>query len=160
MSFLLTKFPCQSNRSQAQDYRLNWCRALTYGLFALCTLCVLTSACGERPASLQERVEEYWDARIKGEAEKTYRLEAPGAPDKTAYLTKVLKSPIAFKSYTIRSIKENGDQAVAELELEYFLPGLSRPASSFMLDGWVKIKGQWYHRFPAGDGGRQVEERG
>jgi hypothetical protein len=102
----------------------------------------------------------YWEARIKGDVEQAYSLEVPGTLEKPAYQKKILKSPVVFRAYTIQSIKENGDQAEVELRMEYILPGLSRPASSTMVDTWVKVHGRWYHKPPAGDSGTTKEERG
>jgi hypothetical protein len=110
--------------------------------------------------SLQEQVAKYWEVRIKGDVERAYSLEAPGTWEKPAYQNKLLKSPIVFRAYTIQSIKENGDQAEVELRMEYILPGLSRPASSTMVDKWTKVHGRWYHKPPAGDSGTTKEERG
>jgi hypothetical protein len=109
---------------------------------------------------LQERVTKYWEARIKGDIDQTYALEVPGSFEKPAYQQKLLKSPVVFSAYIIQSIKENGDQAEVELRMEYILPGLSRPASSTMVDTWVKVRGRWYHKLPAGDSGTTKEERG
>jgi hypothetical protein len=129
-------------------------------LFAIGILSMLALGCNRQPVSLREQVIQYWEARIKGDVEQTYALEVPGTLEKPAYQKKLLKSPVMFRAYTIRSIKENGDQAEVELRMEYILPGLSRPASSTMVDKWVKVHGRWYHKLPAGDSGTTKEERG
>ena len=123
-------------------------------------LTMLVCGCSRQPVSLQEQVAKYWEARVAGAVDKTYALEVPGTLDKPTYQKKLLKSPIIFREYTIQSIKEDGDQAEVELRMEYILPGLSRTASSTMLDKWVKIHGQWYHELPTGDSGMTEEERG
>ena len=110
--------------------------------------------------SLQEQVKKYWEARIAGAIEQAYALEVPGTLDKPTYQNKLLKSPVIFRAYTIQSIKEDGDKAEVELRMEYILPGLSRTASSAMLDKWAKIHGRWYHELPTGDSGMTKEERG
>jgi hypothetical protein len=129
-------------------------------LFAIGILSMLALGCNRQPVSLREQVIQYWEARIKGDVEQTYALEVPGTLEKPAYQKRLLKSPVMFRAYTIRSIKENGDQAEVELRMEYILPGLSRPASSTMVDKWVKVHGRWYHKLPAGDSGTTKEERG
>jgi hypothetical protein len=155
--FPLTKWMQQHNRDANCLFGL-WRRILG-AVFAFCAVSVVASCQGQAP-NLQERVDEYWQARIKGDLERTYRLEAPGVFDKTTYLKRFLKSPVIFKSYVIKSIKETGDQAVVELQMEYLLPGLSRPVSSSMTDTWTRTKSWWYHQPPAGDGGTSSEERG
>jgi hypothetical protein len=110
--------------------------------------------------SLLEQVTKYWEARVKGDVEQAYSLEVPGTLDKPTYQQRILKSPIAFRAYTIQSIKEDGNQAEVKLRMEYLLPGLPQPASSTMVDTWVKSHGRWYHKPPAGDSGTTKEERG
>ncbi|MBI3304288.1 MAG: hypothetical protein HYZ72_19660 [Deltaproteobacteria bacterium] len=114
---------------------------------------MLASACDRQAANLHEQVVKYWEARVKGDLERAYTLEVPGTAEKTAYLTRILKSPIVFRAYTIQSIKEDGDQAEVELRMEYLLPGLSQPASSTMVDKWVRVHSRWHHKLPAGDSG-------
>jgi hypothetical protein len=128
-------------------------------LAALSTVGLLASACKGQSASLREQADAYWKARVKGEVERAYKFEASGTVDKNTYTAKILNSPIVFKEYAIDSIKEDGDQAVVQLRMEYLLPGLSRPASSTMLDKWVRVRGRWYHQFPLGDSGTGPTER-
>jgi len=157
-SLLLTKLVWTHNKGSCYLLDPDWRTGIF--LFAISILSVLAWGCERQAVSLEEQVREYWEARIKGDVEQAYALEVPGALDKPAYLNKLLKSPIVFKAYTIKSIKENGDQAEVELRMEYLLPGLARPASSTMVDEWVKVHGRWYHKPPAGDSGTTKEERG
>jgi hypothetical protein len=121
---------------------------------------MLAWGCNRQPVSLQEQVTKYWEARVQGDVEAAYALEAPGTVEKPAYQKKLLKSPIIFRAYTIESIKEDGDEAEVELRMEYILPGLSRSVSSTMVDKWTKVRGRWYHTPSAGDSGTIKEERG
>jgi hypothetical protein len=134
-------------------------KIFTAATFAFFLLGMVTSSCGKRPTGLGERVREYWEARIKGQVEKSFEFEAPGAIDKSAYLKWMLTAPVAFTSYSIKTIKEDNNKAVVELHMEYLLPGLSRPVSSSMSEEWVRVKGQWYHHLPVGDDGTSVERR-
>jgi hypothetical protein len=156
-TFLLTRRASQNN--EAKGYSSKGCKTVRIA-FALSLLGMVASSCGGKPISLEERVKEYWQLRIEKKTELTYEFEAPGAPDKQTYLRKILTAPVVFTKYTIQSIKENGDEAEVELRVEYLLPGLSRSASSSMLDKWVKVKGRWYHMLPpAGEDGASPEER-
>lgn len=155
---LLTKSIGTHNKSSCYLLDPDWHKNLH--LFAVSILSVLIWGCSRQPVSLQEQVAKYWEARIAGAVEQAYELEVPESLDKLTYQKKLLKSPIIFKTYTIQSIKENGDEAEVELRMEYILPGLSRTASSSMSDKWVKIHGRWYHELPTGDSGMTKEERG
>jgi len=156
-ALLLTKLPQTHNKGCCYLLDLAWyARAL---LFAVYALSVLAYGCDRQPVSLQERVKKYWEARIKGDVQQTYALEAPDTIEQSAYRTKLLKSAVVFTAFTIHSIEEDGDQAEVALRMEYILPGLSRPASSTMVDKWVKVHGRWYHKLPAGDSGATKEER-
>ena len=156
-TFLLTRSASQNNEAWGYPFA-GWNKPVI--LFALCIVCMIISACRGKPASLEERIKAYWEVRTKGQAEQAYEFEAPGRMDKPTYLKRVLTSPVAFKAATIKEIKEQGDEAEVELHVEYFLPGLSRSASSSMLDKWVKVRGRWYHMLPsAGEGGASPEER-
>jgi hypothetical protein len=157
-TLLLTKAVWTHNKGSC--YLFDSAERIGMCLFAICILNMLALGCNRQPVSLQEQVRKYWEARIQGDVEQTYALEAPGTVEKLAYQKKLLKSPVIYRSYTIQSIKEDGDKAEAELRMEYILPGLSRPASSTMVDRWVKVRGQWYHNLPAGDSGTTKEERG
>ena len=157
-SLLLTKPVWTHNKSSCYLLDPAWrSKAL---LFAVSVLSVLVWGCSRQPVSLREQVTKYWEARIAGAVEQTYALEVPGTLEEPAYQKKLLKSPVVFRAYTIQSIKENADEAEVELRMEYILPGLSRTASSTMLDKWVKIHGRWYHELPTGDSGMTKEERG
>lgn len=155
-TFLLTRGSCQNNKTGG--YPLRCYKVIIAVAFALSILGMLAS-CGGKPASLEERVKAYWEARTKGQAEKSFELEVPGTIDKSAYLKRILTAPVTFTSYSIQTIKENGNEAVVELQTEYLLPGLSRPVSSSMSEEWVRVKGQWYHHLPIGDDGTSVERR-
>jgi hypothetical protein len=141
-------------------YLLNPAGHMGMRLFAIGILSMLAWGCNRQAVNLHEQVTKYWEARVKGDVERAYALEAPGTTEKPAYQEKFLKSPVVIRAYTIQSIKEDGDQAEVELRMEYILPGLSRPASSTMVDKWTKVHGRWYHKPPAGDSGTTKEERG
>jgi len=155
-TFPLTRGSGQNN--EIGGCLLRYCKTITVATFALSMLGMVAS-CGEKPASLEKRVKAYWEARVKGQAEKSFEIEVPGTLDKPTYLKRILTAPVTFTSYSIQAIKENGNEAVVELQTEYLLPGLSRPVSSSMLDKWMRMKGQWYHHLPVGDDGTSAERR-
>lgn len=159
LSFLLTRRVGRNKEDGA--YLLRNQGTGLFSLFALGVVLVVASACREKGATLEERTQAYWEARVKGKVEQTFKFEKPGSIEQIAYVKKLSTSPVTLTGSTIRSIKEKGDEAEVELQVQYLLPGLSRSVSSSMLDKWVKIEGQWYHLLPlAGDDGTSSEERG
>jgi hypothetical protein len=159
LSFLLTKRVGRNKEDEAYSRR-GW-RERYSTLFAFSTVLVVASACSEKAATLEERVQAYWQAREKGKVEQAFTFEKPGSIEQPTYLKKLATSHVTFTSCVIQSIKEKDDEAEVELQVHYLLPGLSRSVSSSMLDKWVKIEGQWYHLLPlAGDDGTSSEERG
>ena len=155
-SLHLTRMPSQNNEAQGRSSKSYKTARIA---FALSLLGMVTSSCVGKPASLEERVKEYWQLRIEKKAELTYKFEAPGVPDKQTYLKKILTAPIVFTKYTIQSIKENENEAEVVLRAEYLLPGLSRAVSSSMSERWVRNRGQWYHHFPSDGDGTDTERR-
>ncbi len=128
-------------------------------LFALCSAAVLACSCHGKAAPLNERIQAYWDARVKRQVERAFEFETPGVMEKQDYLTNMMATNIAFTKYSIRSIREKADEAEVDLQVEYLLPGLSRPVSSSMLDKWVRVEGRWYHLLMrAGEDGATSEE--
>lgn len=118
--------------------------------FAVGLLFVLASACGGKPANLEERVTAYWQARLQKQAEKAFEFEAPGRVEKSIYLNRILAAPISFTASSITSIREEGDEATVHLQMEYLLPGLTRPVTSSTAEKWVKVRGQWYRQSQEG----------
>ncbi len=128
-------------------------------LFALCSAAVLACSCHGKAAPLNERIQAYWDARVKRQVERAFEFEMPGVMEKQDYLKKMMATNIAFTKYSIRSIREKADEAEVDLQVEYLLPGLSRPVSSSLLDKWVRVEGRWYHLLMrAGEDGATSEE--
>jgi hypothetical protein len=131
--------------------------------FAMGLLFMLASACGGKSVSLEERVTAYWQARRQGQVEKAFEFEAPGSIEKSAYLRQVLTSPISFTTSSITSISnEKGDEATVHLQMQYLLPGLTKPVTSSMVEKWIKIRGQWYRQpreQEEGAGGANTERR-
>ena len=154
-TFLLTSGPSQNNEAGGR-FAESYTKVCVVA-FALNLMCMVASSCDGRSVSLEDRVKEYWKLRVEVKAEQSYEFEAPGVPEKQAYLKKIHTAPIVFLKCTIQSIKENGDEAVVALQAEYLLPGLSRPVSSSMAERWVRNRGQWYHHFESGDNGTDTE---
>lgn len=121
--------------------------------FAVGLLLMLASACGGKSASLEERVAAYWQARLQKQAEKAFEFEAPGSIEKAKYLQQMFTSPISFTGSSIMSIRENGDEATVNLQMQYLLPGLTRPVTSPLAEKWTKIRGQWYRQSPKQEAG-------
>jgi hypothetical protein len=109
---------------------------------------MLASACGGKSASLEERVTAYWQARLQKQAEKAFEFEMPGSVEKSKYLQQMFTTPISFTGSSITSIRENGDEATVNLQMQYLLPGLTRPVTSSLEEKWSKVRGQWYRQPP------------
>lgn len=112
---------------------------------------IVAGGCDRQPASLRERVQAYWEARIQGDAQRAYSFESSDAPDQGTYTMFLLRSPVTYRSYTIASVQEQEQEAVVELRMEYVLPDLSRPVTSSLTEKWVKVRGQWYRQWPAAE---------
>ena len=121
--------------------------------FAVGLLLMLASACGGKPASLEERVTAYWQARLQKQAEKAFEFEMPGSVEKPRYLQQIFVTPIAFTASSITSIHQNGDEATVNLQMQYLLPGLTRPVTSPLAEKWMKVRGQWYRQSPTQEEG-------
>ena len=93
----------------------------------------------------------YWQARVQKQADKAFEFEVPGSIEKSKYLQQMFTTPISFTDSSIMSIRENGDEATVNLQMQYLLPGLTRPVTSPLAEKWTKIRGQWY---------RQSQEQG
>ncbi len=156
-SFLLTRSASKNNEARGH-FPKSYINTPVVA-FALTLMCMVAFSCGGKPASLEERVKQYWELRIAKKLEQIYEFEAPGVPDKQTYLRKILTAPIVFTACTVRSIQENGNEGMVELQTEYLLPGLSRPVSSSMSEKWTRRNGQWYHHFPSDENGTEAERR-
>jgi hypothetical protein len=122
-----------------------------YFLAAAITGAALLLAGGcQREVPLQERVKAYWEARLAGDFQATFRLEEPetGIGEKE-YLLRMAKGNILFRSYQTGEVSiTDRDRAQVGLTLKYAIPGAPTQFESRLSDPWVKVGGQWYHLMP------------
>src|SRR5262245_20417226 len=101
--------------------------------------------------SLEERVKEFWEARIAGDDIKAYTFEAyskNGQMTANQYVRS--RSPVfQYKSYKVKGIEEKGDEATVIIDLRYNLALPTRRDVDLAMDlqeRWVRLDGQWYRQ--------------
>jgi len=104
---------------------------------------------GGEAGRLEERVKEFWEARIAGNDLKAYNYEAYSKTGKMT-LQKYLRarSPLLkYKTYEVKKAVENGDEALVTVDFIYHLIVPARAdldLSTIIDERWVRIDGQWY----------------
>ena len=133
----------------------------THCRFIIITLgiCLVTASCAhvttqpsaEQVPSLRQRIQTYWQAKIKGNLITTFQMETPSFQESTdprLYLQTVGRS-VNWKSFEIQDIQEKEDQAKVQILLHYVVihgHGLVRLEKERTInERWVKEDGQWYH---------------
>jgi hypothetical protein len=109
------------------------------------------------PGRLEDRVRQFWDAKVAGDWEKAYSFEAAsktGGMGLGQYLR--MRTPmLKYVGYEIVSMEEKGDRAGVEVAISYTVRyPLSRDISSSLRahEAWLKVDGIWYHETVAGPG--------
>jgi hypothetical protein len=97
--------------------------------------------------SLEDRINQFWEARKAGDLLTLYQLEAVSVTKQVTIRQYVNNSgDLVYKNFRIIEIKsENTNSAHALIEVEVMIPGLSKSVKSQFEDKWVKLEGQWYH---------------
>ncbi|RLC18982.1 MAG: hypothetical protein DRI57_07760 [Deltaproteobacteria bacterium] len=104
-------------------------------------------------AALRERVNAYWQQKIKGEFAETYLYEHPDFR-KGINLTNYVKGFVGgmtWRKVDIESVSIDGDFATVLLKINYILVGIYVPKEGLTRDirnywQWTD-DGHWYHRF-------------
>jgi len=103
----------------------------------------------EEKAKLRDRVNEYWQYRIKGDVERAYQCEAPAFREKVSILQYVNRfKMVKYLDAEVQEIEVKGGEASSKLKLTYviFLRAISnKKLSKLEEEKWVKIEGAWYH---------------
>ena len=103
----------------------------------------------EEKVKLRDRVNEYWQYRIKGDAERAYQCEVPAFREKVSILQYVNRFKLVkYLDAEVQEIEVNGREASSSSKLTYviFLKAISgRKLSKLEKEKWVKVKGTWYH---------------
>jgi hypothetical protein len=119
------------------------------------TLSFLTHCAGSRvikedeKARLRERINEYWQYKIKGDVEKAYQCEVPAFREKVSILQYVNRFKLfKFVETEVQEIEGNGREADSISKVTYRVllkPMMDRKLTKFENEKWTKIKGTWYH---------------
>ena len=130
---------------------------------------VLSSACGgmgdslfgsSSKANLQTRVEEYWQARIQGNTQRTFQYEHPAQRDKLNEQTyRARTSRIDIRTFAIADpdslqLPAEAQEASVPLRIQYQyvfpIPGVKPMlVPTTIHDRWKKQHGVWYHDLAA-----------
>jgi len=106
---------------------------------------------GDQADSLEERVIEFWNARIAGDDLKAYAYEAyskTGKMTATQYVR--ARTPlIQYKSYKVKGIEKQEDEATVTVDLRYSLVVPAQKDVNLAMslkERWVHLDGQWYRQ--------------
>jgi hypothetical protein len=113
------------------------------------------SACRQSPHEqgnvLENRVKGFWEERVAGKEMKAYEYEAyakRGSMSAEQYL-RARNPALKYKSYTIKGIEENGDEATVKVDVAYHLMVPARgqlDSATEITEQWVRLDGQWYRK--------------
>lgn len=125
-------------------------------LLIACLVSVLS--CATLPilsGTLEKRVNQFWEARVKGDFDDAYRYERISQTlkgySKEEYIKHAVSSKVTIQSFKIKDIKLiSDDTAEVYLEIVFKLEpiggiDIKNPITSNTKDKWVKIDGKWYH---------------
>lgn len=119
-------------------------------------LCVVDSGCNstghnKEEGSLESRVKTFWEVRIAGEDIKAYDFEEyskKGSMSLEQYI-RARNPALRYKTYKIKEVEENGDNAIVKLDVGYNLSLPTRGQFNMtteITDRWVRLDGQWYRQ--------------
>jgi len=124
---------------------------------------LLTAACAgtlekTEPAvppetALKERVTAYWEAKMKGDLEKTYLLQTPDFRKRIRIVEYIKADAGGFliKEARIESITIDGSSARVDLVIRTHLLRIRTPKKGItrhLADYWKFVDGLWYHTTP------------
>ena len=104
---------------------------------------------------LIQRVNEYWNAKIKEQVEVAYSIEHPEGRKKVP-IYRYARSDLSLQqasarllSFKILAVDLKGDQAKVSIQQETKItaPALRTVLKFVRDDKWFKIDGEWYHEF-------------
>ena len=103
----------------------------------------------DEKANLRNRINEYWQYRIKGDVEKAYQFEVPSFREKYSVLYYVNRFRIVrYLEAEVREIGIDGKEASSTVKLTYVVL-LKRLTDTKLAkleqEKWIKIKDTWYH---------------
>ena len=132
-----------------------WQRRITYLLFfflliyAGCAKNIIKNVSDEEV--LKERVQIFWNHRVKEELDKAYAYEYPLYKKKVSlvkYIQHNSGSLMRYNSFEIRdiAIEEEAAKVRVKVGVKVKVPGARTFDHETELTGtWVKVNGEWYH---------------
>ena len=100
-----------------------------------------------------ERVNAYWEARVKDDVETMYKYEEFSVTKETTLIDYARRRTVArilgFRIEDI-SLNQEGDEARVEVEVKHrwLLPGMpSREGVSNTVETWVLLENDWYRKY-------------
>jgi hypothetical protein len=132
---------------------------MNFKKLALLTACLVSIlSCATLPIfneTLEKRVNQFWEARVKGDFDEAYRYERISQTlkgySKQEYIKHAFSGGVTLQSFKIKDIKLiDDDTAEVYLEVVFKLNptggiDIKTPIQADSKDKWVKIDGQWYH---------------
>ena len=100
--------------------------------------------------SLRSVAERYWNLRMGGKFEETYKVEdKEGLPPFETYRGEAGKiRGLDIASYRVKDASEAGGKGLVIVEFLLRFQGPPKPIPEDMRDQWVYKEGRWLHVFP------------
>jgi hypothetical protein len=121
----------------------------------LAILSILSACAGPRvvkedeKAGLRNRINEYWQYRIKGDVERAYQMEVPLFREKYSVLHYMNRFRLVrYLEAEIQELRIEGKEATSTVKLTHvvLLKGLTnKKLTKLEQEKWINIKSAWYH---------------
>jgi hypothetical protein len=134
------------------------------GVLGVLSACRSEKKAGET-TPLEERVKAFWDARVAGDDLKAYNYEifAKNGEMSASQYVRARTPTLRYKSYQIKKIEVQGDQATITMDLYYqlIIPTRSElPLSMERTEKWLRLEdGQWYREIKKQKGFPGAQEK-
>lgn len=135
------------------------CRSMLVMLLLAGCAAVQAKAPSDPVERLRGRVEQYWDARMKGDQLETYQLHEP-VFRRAVSLTAFLQNRGVYTTLEYQVVGQEIKDKLATVRMRtkssLMHPKMIRPTEpswSEFEEQWVNVEGEWYRkfRFPIGD---------
>jgi hypothetical protein len=100
---------------------------------------------------LEERVREFWQARVAGDDLKAYSYEAYSKNNKMT-LQQYLRArnpTLKYTAYEVKGTAEKGDEATVTIDCTYHLVIPARAdfdLATTLDERWIRLDGQWFRQ--------------
>jgi uncharacterized protein YchJ len=103
----------------------------------------------EEKTKFRNRVNEYWQYRIKGDIERAYQCEVPAFREKVSILQYANRFKLVkYLDAEVWEIEFKGTEASSKSKVTYviFLRAIKdKQLSKLEEEKWMKVEGTWYH---------------